>query len=292
MSLWKTILRPGYYAATLPYRWWARRLAEAAHCAPVVVLAYHRIADDRANAWTISNRMFARQVDWLANRFDLISLEEAQRRLRAGDNCRTAACITFDDGYAENCHQAIPLLVKRRIPCVYFVTLKNVLNGAPFDHDLIAGKPSLPNTLEQLRAMAGAGIEIGSHGYEHVDLGRIEDHRELRRQVVTSGARCGDLLGRPVRYFAFPFGHGEHLSRLAMDVAFEAGYEGVCSCDGGYNFPGDDPFHLLRTPIDDSMSHLKNCASVDPRKTGLRRFPWEPNRLSQDAYDGDARLWR
>jgi peptidoglycan/xylan/chitin deacetylase (PgdA/CDA1 family) len=276
MFSWKAILRPCYYAATLPYRWWVRRVAEAAHRAPVIVLAYHRVADDRATAWTMSNRMFARQIDWLADRFDLIALEEAQQRLRAGDNCRTAACLTFDDGYAENCHQAIPLLVKRRIPCAYFVTLKNVLDAAPFEHDLAVGKSFLPNTLEQLRSMADAGIEIGSHGYEHVDLGPVVDRRELRRQVVVSKVRYHELLGRPVRYFAFPFGHGAHLNPNAMDMACEAGYQGVCSCYGGYNFPGDDPFHLQRTPIDDSMSHLKNCASLDPRKMRTRRFPWKP----------------
>jgi peptidoglycan/xylan/chitin deacetylase (PgdA/CDA1 family) len=279
MSRCKSIFRSCYYAASVPYRWWVRRVAEAAHRAPVAVLAYHRIADDRATPWTMSNGMFTRQIDWLAGRFDMISLKTAQRRLGAGDNSRAAVCITFDDGYAENCHQAIPLLVKRRIPCTYFVTLKNVLDGTPFDHDLIAGHASLPNTLEQLRAMADAGIEIGSHGYEHVDMSRIDDDREMTRQVVTSGLRIGGLLGRPVRYFAFPFGHGEHLSRLAMDIAYESGYEGVCSCGGGYNFPGDDPFHLLRTPIDDSMSHLKNCASVDPRKVRLPRFAWQPQDL-------------
>lgn len=286
MHSWKSIPRSCYYMATLPYRWWARRLAEAEHRALVVVLAYHRIADDRATPWTMANRMFARQIDWLAARFDLISLEEAQRRLRAGDNCRTAACVTFDDGYAENCHQAVPLLVKRHIPCTYFVTVKNVLDGVPLEHDVAAGKPSLPNSLEQLRAMADAGIAIGSHGYEHVALGGIDDRRQLERQVVTSKTRLEDLLKRPIRYFAFPFGHGEHLNPNAMDLACEAGYAGVCSCYGGYNFPGDDTFHLQRTPIDDSMSHLKNCASIDPRKVRAWRFPWQCRGLVQRTATG------
>ncbi len=281
MHSWKSIPRICYYTATLPYRWWLRRVAEAEHRAPVVVLAYHRVADDLATRWTVSNRMFARQIDWLAGRFDLISLAEAQRRLLAGDNCQTAACITFDDGYAENCHQAIPLLVKRRIPSTYFVTVKNVLDGVPFDHDLAVGKPSPPNTPEQLRAMADAGVEIGSHGYEHIGLGSIDDRRELTRQVLVSRERLQDVLGRPVRYFAFPYGHGEHLNPNAMDMACEAGYEGVCSCYGGYNFPGDDPAHLQRTPVDESMSQLKNCVSIDPRKLHTWRFPWKRKRSTQ-----------
>jgi L-rhamnose isomerase len=101
-----------------------------------------------------------------------------------------------------------------------------------------------------------------------------------------------ELLGRSVRYFAFPFGHWEHLDVRAMDIAYEAGYEAVCSCYGGYNFPGDNPFHMQRTPIDDSMSQFKNCVSVDPRKIHVRRFSWEPDCFSQDVCDGDARLSR
>ncbi len=65
---WKSFVRPCYYAATLPYRWWIRRVAEASGRAAVVVLAYHRIADDRATPWTIANRTFARHIDWLADR--------------------------------------------------------------------------------------------------------------------------------------------------------------------------------------------------------------------------------
>ncbi|MCX7669270.1 MAG: polysaccharide deacetylase family protein, partial [Anaerolineae bacterium] len=264
---------------------------EAAHRAAVVVLTYHRVADDRATPWTMSNRMFARQIEWLAPRFDLVSMEEAQRRLRAGDNDRTAVCITFDDGYADNCQAAIPLLVRRQIPCAYFVTLGNVLDGAPFDHDLKLGRPAQPNTVEQLRAMADAGIEIGSHGYEHVDMGRIADPREIQRQVLVSGLRIGKLLGRTVRYFAFPFGHGEHLSPAAVAAARQAGYEGVCSCSGGYNFPGQDPFLLARIPMDDSMSFLKNCVTVDPRKTRAGSSPQPPRVEGRVVHPSDARPW-
>ena len=281
MFAWKPFLRPCYYAATWPYRWWLRRVAEAEHRAPVVVVAYHRVADDRATPWTVSNRTFARQIDWLVRRFDVISLEEAQRRLRIGDNTRTAVSITFDDGYAENCHQAIPLLVKRRIPCTYFVTVGNMLAGTPFDHDLALGRRLLPNNAEQLRAMAAAGIELGSHGYDHLDLAGVDDPAELRRQVVDSGERLAECVGRRVRYFAFPFGQFCHLSSRAMDLAHSAGYEAVCSGYGGYNFPGNSPFHLQRIPIDDSMAQLVNAVFLDPRKIRTPRWMWNPPRTAR-----------
>jgi len=281
MFTWKLLVRPCYYAATWPYRWWLRRVAEAEHRAPVIVVVYHRIADDRATPWTTSNRMFARQVDWLVRRFDVISLEEAQRRLRIGDNTRTAVSVTFDDGYAENCHQAIPLLVKRRIPCTYFVTVGNVLAGTPFEHDLALGRRFLANNPEQLRAMAAAGIELGAHGYDHVDLADIDDPTELRRQVVDAGQCLAGCVGRRVRYYAFPFGQICHLSSRAMDLAYGAGYEAVCSGYGGYNFPGQSPFHLQRIPVDDSMAQLANCVFLDPRRLRTPRWVWNPPRAAR-----------
>ena len=48
-------------------------------------------------------------------------------------------------------------------------------------------------------------------------------------------------------------------------MAFDYGYEGVCSAYGDYNFPGDDPFHLRRIHVE-NMARLKNWGTIDPRK--------------------------
>jgi peptidoglycan/xylan/chitin deacetylase (PgdA/CDA1 family) len=275
MSPWKSFLLHLYYYGSVPYRWWQSVQAVAEHRVPIAVLFYHRIADDGPTSWTLSNREFARHIDWLAGHFELISLEEVQRRVRAGDNTRPAVSITFDDGYAENCRQAIPLLVKKGIPCTYFATLGNVLSGEPFAHDVAKGYRFEPNNLEQLRAMAAAGIEIGVHTYTHADLGPITDRRELYREVVTAGRQLEQLVGQPVRYFAFPLGQHANLNARAFQMARSAGYEAVCSAYGGYNVPGGDSFHLKRIHADD-MIRLKNRATIDPRKLNVPSLPWEP----------------
>ena len=53
--------------------------------------------------------------------------------------------------------------------------------------------------------------------------------------------------------------------RPAFRVAYEAGYDGVCSAYGGYNFPGDDPFHLRRIHADPEFIRLQELA--DDRST-------------------------
>ena len=277
MPPWKSALLHLYYYGGYPYRRRlnVRRAAEGQ--VPVAVLFYHRIADDRATSCTTSNHSFARQIRWLAKHFDLISLEEAQRRITSGRNSRPSACITFDDGYSENYRQAIPLLISEKIPCTYFVTLQNLLSGEPFEHDTVLGHNFPPNTLEQVKAMAAAGIEIGAHTYSHADIAKITDQEQLYSEVVTSGRRLQAVLGRPVRYFAFPFGLHANLSTAAFEMARDAGYEAVCSAYGGYNFPGDDPFHLQRIHGDEELIRLKNRATVDPRKIDVARFDYDPS---------------
>ena len=276
MSFWKQPLLHGYFHATLPYRAWQNARRASAGTAPLMVLFYHRIADDAASPWTCSNRLFAQQIRWLKQRFELISLGEAQQRIRSGCNHRPAVSITFDDGYAANCHQAIPLLLEQQIPCTYFVSSRCVLDGVPFPHDIANAYEGRPNTIEEIRAMAEAGVEIGGHTRTHCDLGRLNNPAKLYDELIVGGEELQQAIGRPVRYFAFPFGMRSNLNREVFRLARHFGYDGVCSAYGGYNFPGDDSFHIRRFHADD-MLRLKNWTTVDPRKVcqGVNEFEIE-----------------
>jgi peptidoglycan/xylan/chitin deacetylase (PgdA/CDA1 family) len=230
------------------------------------VLFYHRVADDDASPWTLSNQAFARHIRWLKARFDMVSLAEAQRRIASGANHRPAVSITFDDGYAANCHEALPLLVAEKVPCTYFVSSKCVLEGIPFPHDVAHGFEGRPNTLEELRAIATSGIEIGAHTRSHADLSRLKTPQRLYDEVILSGEELQLAIGQPIRYFSFPFGLHANLNADVFKLARDFGYEGVCSAYGGYNFPGDDAFHIQRICADE-LIRVKNWVTVDPRKT-------------------------
>ncbi len=275
MPLWKYLLLYAYYHATLPRRWWIKRILAARQQTPIISLFYHRIADDGATEWTMPDRTFIEQVTWLRKNFELISMQEVQRRLRSGENARPALHITFDDGYADNCRTAIPWLVKEKIPCTYFVTVENILKNRPFAHDLKAGVHLRPNSLDEIRAMAAAGIEIGAHTYCHPDLGKVTDPAELNHEIVTARHELQDALGQEIRYFAFPFGQHANLTCRAFELAARSGYEGVCSAYGGYNFPGDDAFHIQRIAAVNELLRMKNWLNADPRKLYTRRFDYQ-----------------
>jgi peptidoglycan/xylan/chitin deacetylase (PgdA/CDA1 family) len=271
-----------YFHATFPLRQlMAAQLAERGQ-SPVSVLFYHRVADDEPNDWTMSTAMFTQQIQWLKQNFDLVSLADAQERVRQGINRRPTVAITFDDGYGDNCSHAIPLLIKERIPCTYFVASKYVLENQPFPHDLARGVPLRPNSVSELQAMAKAGIEIGSHTRTHIDLGRVHDLKELRREVVDAAHELEDAVGTPIRYFAFPFGLHANLNVEAFKLARRAGYRGVCSAYGGYNWPGDDSFHMQRIHADPEMLRFKNWLTFDLRKhRKVERFVYEPADANQ-----------
>jgi len=270
MSSWKEFVLGGYYLATLPARRRAALERCKRHIEPVRILFYHRIANSIPNSWTMQTRTFAAQIAWLRQRFDIVTLAEAQQRLTTG-NSKPTACITFDDGYVDNCQCAIPLLLEQKISFAYFVSTNHVLRGEAFPHDVAAGHPLGVNTVEQLRELAAAGVEIGAHTRSHADLGVAKSRDQLTDEIAGSKRDLEDALGVDIRYFAFPYGLHANLSAAAFEIAYEAGFAGVCSAYGGYNFPGDDPFHLRRFHADEEFIRFKNWMTVDPRKLQMHR---------------------
>jgi peptidoglycan/xylan/chitin deacetylase (PgdA/CDA1 family) len=119
--------------------------------------------------------------------------------------------------------------------------------------------------------LAEAGVEIGAHTRRHVDLGARLSPDELRDEIVGCKWELEHAIGRDVRYFAFPYGLHANLSTAAFRAAYAAGYRGVCSAYGGYNFPGDDSFHLRRFHADPEFIRFKNWLTLDPRKMRKHR---------------------
>ena len=271
LSIVKQWMLGGYYAASLPWRRCAVARRAKQQTEPVRILFYHRIADDHQNGWTMPTAVFAKQVAWLRRWFDIVSLAEAQARVAAGRNRVPTVCITFDDGYADNLRFAVPLLLHHRVPFTYFVSTNYMVGGRPFPHDVQAGQPLQPNTVKELQKLAAAGVEIGGHTRSHADLGRHLSRTELLDEIAGCKHELEAVLKTPVRYFAFPYGQQRNLSAEAFCVAYNAGYEGVCSAYGGYNYPGDDAFHLRRIHADPEMIRFKNWLTVDNRKCRAQR---------------------
>src|SRR5262245_32205243 len=53
--------------------------------------------------------------------FDVVSLDEAARRLGAGEHERPFACFTLDDGYRDNRDYAYPVFKRHGVPFTVYV---------------------------------------------------------------------------------------------------------------------------------------------------------------------------
>jgi peptidoglycan/xylan/chitin deacetylase (PgdA/CDA1 family) len=278
MNDWKSNLINAYRLTTAPLRAWQKSSMIRSGQLPVFVLFYHRVSDQYPTPWTISCRDFEMQIDWLEQNFQLVSLETAQQIIAGGCSRQPTLAITFDDGYAENLEFALPLLVERRIPVTYFVTLGNILEQRPFEHDLRLGQPLPVNSIDSIRAMVNAGIEIGAHTRNHVDLGQTSDPQVVFDEVIMSGRELAQTISQKIRYFAFPYGQSQNLNQTALQWLREEGYHGACTTLGAANPIGVDPFQINRTHGDPLLARVKNWLSFDPRYFNAYRFDHEKHK--------------
>lgn len=90
---------------------------------PVLVLMYHRINDEvgqKLAGLTVSVAAFEEQLQYFKKHFQIVRLEEDWTFLK-----KTGLVLTFDDGYADNLWNALPLLEKYGIPATLFITTLN-----------------------------------------------------------------------------------------------------------------------------------------------------------------------
>ncbi len=126
--------------------------------------------------------------------------------------------LTFDDGGSSNA-LAWELLRARGLRAHFFVCTG------------LVGRPGFLGA-QALRALAGAGNAIGSHGHSHVALSGLGE-QALRGELARSKAELEQLLGQPCTTLSLPFGAR---SARVLRAAWEAGYETVFSSalpDGG-----------------------------------------------------------
>ncbi len=265
MSFIRQCALPFYRWATQAKREVFARRFTASQQWPAAILFYHRVANQENNPWTISQKHFSEHLDFVDSIADFSSLDEIRQDQRDKTRLSLKIAITFDDGYADNMDWAIPELIRREIPCTYFVSTDFVEGNLSFPHDVERGLALRPNSIAEIRQMAEAGIQIGGHTRSHLDLGRAWTVERLRSELIDSRKKLQDWTGQSVDYFAFPYGLLHNISQPAIDVVIEAGYQAFLSAYGAWNFPNGEDTHLTRFHGDPCAEAVRNWLTLDPR---------------------------
>ncbi len=86
---------------------------------------YHRVAELRSDPWAlaVAPRRFDEHLEFLRQHARPMRLRQLSQSLLNGNNLTDRSVIvTFDDGYADNLHNAKPLLERYGIPATVFLT--------------------------------------------------------------------------------------------------------------------------------------------------------------------------
>lgn len=208
----------------------------------VLVLTYHAIAAGPSPLHVAPGRLEA-DLDRLTRAgYRAIPLERVVAYLRREPAGRPrsplplrAFALTFDDGYADFTTQALPILERRSLPATLFVTAAEDRSRLP------GGAPRPLVALDELRTIAGRGVEIGAHGLDHVDLTTLDDPT-LDDALRRCRAVLEDHAGRAVRLFAYPFGRHDARVRAAVGSC----YDGACTTRLAAVRPADDRLTVPR----------------------------------------------
>lgn len=115
------------------------------------------------------------------------------------------AVITFDDGYADNFTNALPVLQKFNAPATVFVITGDVGGRNVVWHEAGEDLPADLLDWNKLAYLQRQGWEIGSHAHQHIHLAR---YNEVEQQTVIEKSliEIKNNLGIAPVSFAYPYG--------------------------------------------------------------------------------------
>jgi peptidoglycan/xylan/chitin deacetylase (PgdA/CDA1 family) len=169
--------------------------------AGVVILIYHRVGARTPISVDLPTARFAEQMAFLAERFDVVTLDDAADRLTADgppEGQRPAVVVTFDDGTADFVEEALPVLAEHRLPVTYYLATDFIDGQRPFPDG------GLPMSWAAVREAVASGlVDIGSHTHTHALLDKMPAAgaaAELDRSIELIEEHAGVT----PRHFAYP----------------------------------------------------------------------------------------
>jgi peptidoglycan/xylan/chitin deacetylase (PgdA/CDA1 family) len=222
----------------------------------VPILLYHHIGfslrgDD---VYYVSPDTFEQQLNLLYQwGYKTISLELLVKAIKEGAELPPKPILlTFDDGSETIYENALPKMQRYNFTGVSYIVYNYV------------GIKNYMNT-DQIRALYGAGWEIGSHSLNHRDL-TTRPERQMD-EIVESRRRLESLLGIPVLSFAYPFGAYDSDS---LHYVHQAGYIAAMGLGNKSLQANKNLFYLYRQAVKGS----------EDLRTFALHLPWR-----QDQYD-------
>ena len=215
------------------------------------ILTYHSISTAR-RPLAISPSLFAEQMEWLSQNAQVVPLRVVSDALnRLQPLPMRAVVLTFDDGYRDFYTNAAPQLQRYGFPATVFLPTAycGQTNSWPGKPSWVEEKSLL--SWQQIKELAGRGIDFGSHTVTHRDLTSLT-LSDAEQEIVESKQEVERRTGQAADFFCYPYGRWNPAARSLVSRHFFA----ACSTAAGPVQPDSDRFalprvdaHYLRLPF-------------------------------------------
>ena len=99
------------------------------------ILFWHGVdtpCNSEIEAEIINTKEFIRQIDYIKKYYEIISIEEFEKRFKTNSFNGKEIVLTFDDGYANNLYVVAEILTKQNLPFTVFVSTEHIDAGIYF----------------------------------------------------------------------------------------------------------------------------------------------------------------
>jgi peptidoglycan/xylan/chitin deacetylase (PgdA/CDA1 family) len=201
-----------------------------------VIFMHHDISEPSApqhsELYSTTPERFRAQIDFIREHFELVKLEDMFGE-RFGGSGLPLASITFDDGFRSVSEAAMPYLVQHGIPFTVFVNGNAILeNKLQYTEEYTNLNRDYSDRVycdrHDILELDRAGALIGNHCLSHRPLSGL-DPQTLEREIVSNQRILQDLLGKPVRHLALPYGKRAHYDDAAIQTCRDSGHRFIYS---------------------------------------------------------------
>ena len=246
-----------------------------------LVLCYHALSRDWSAPLSARPDLFQRHLEILLKRgYRAATFSEVVNAPRGAG----LFAITFDDAFRSVYALGWPIMQRLGVPGTLFVPTDFI------DADCLLGWAGIDQWLDtpfreeltacswsELRELAGAGWEIGSHTCTHPRLTLLED-AALSAQLTRSRAVCEERMSVPCTSLAYPYGD---LDERVVAAARAAGYTtagalpGAFDCHDPLQWPRIGVYHLdderrFRLKLSITVERLRSYALWDLWRSAQR----------------------
>ncbi len=206
---------------------------------PLLILMYHHVASPPPSAKVRGLYITPTQLDWQVRQlkqagFKFVNfriLAERQMASRKQEPSSPEVILTFDDGYTNNYHSAFPIFQRHQITATIYPVVGSIGKHQVIWEENDAQTPVDLMNSEQIQEMHDAGIEFGSHFWDHIHADR-QDAATIKTQLTQSKTELERIIGVPVVSVAYPYGA---YNQTVLDAAAQVGYSYGVTTVSGWN---------------------------------------------------------